>query len=195
VLYSIGATGGAAITLDGVQQSIVRNNILYGNHATGIVNYMGDGSAGPKGMEILGNTVVQATGARHALQLVSTTGSNLIRDNILYHPDSGKAGLELGTAADITNVDSDYNVIDRFIVDSDGAPIALASAQSTYKLDLHSLAGATPTQLFAGAATGDYSLAASSPAIAKGVYEADAPTDQMGKARPTVAPDIGALQH
>jgi hypothetical protein len=52
--------GGAAINLDGVQDSVVRNNLLYDNHATGIVNYMGDGAEGPQGMSILHNTVDQA---------------------------------------------------------------------------------------------------------------------------------------
>ena len=195
VIHGNGAGGAAAINLDGVQQSIVRNNILYDNHATGIVNYMGDGSAGPKGMEILGNTVVQATGARQGLQFLSTTGPSLVRDNILYHPDAGKVGLEFGTAADVANVDSDYNVIDRFTIDSDGTVISLQTFQTMYQLDVHSMSGATPAQLFTSAATGDYSLSSSSPAIGKGVYEADAPTDEAGKPRPTTAPDIGALQH
>ena len=195
VIYGNGKSGAGAINLDGVQQSIVRNNILYDNHATGIVNYMGDGSAGPKGMEIIGNTLVQAKGARQGLQFLSTTGPNRVRDNILYHPDAAKAGLELGAASDVANVDSDYNVIDRFIIDADDTVLPLASFQSMYQLDLHSIGGATPAQLFTAAASGDFSPAPGSPAIGKGVYEANAPTDEAGKARPMTAPDIGALQH
>ena len=56
VIYNNGTGGGGAINLDGVQSSTVRNNLLYNNHATGIVNYVNFGAAGPKGMEIAGTT-------------------------------------------------------------------------------------------------------------------------------------------
>jgi hypothetical protein len=195
VIYANGVRGGGAINLDGVQGSVVRNNVLYGNHATGIVNYKGDGNAGPKGMEILSNTLVQATGARQGLQLLETAGPNLVRDNILYHPDANKAGLELGAPSDVPNVDSDHNVLDRFILDSNDTVVPLSALQATYGLDRGSVAGAPPGSLFRSAAGGDYALAPASPAIAKGVFHPDAPTDQAGKPRPPTAPDIGALQH
>jgi hypothetical protein len=194
VVYANGAHGGGAINLDGVQSSVVRNNLVYGNHATGIVNYKGDGNAGPKGMEILSNTLVQAPGARQGLQFLETAGPNVVRDNILYHPDVNKAGLELGAPSDVANVDSDHNVLDRFILDSNDTVVPLGILQSTYKLDRSSIAGAPPSALFRNAAAGDYTLAAGSPAIAKGVLHPDAPADQTGKPRPAT-PDIGALQH
>ena len=114
VIYGNGVRGGAAINLDGVQASIVRNNLLFENHASGIANFKENGTEGPKGMEILGNTVVQAKGARNALLFLAVAGPNRARDNILYHPDANKAGLEVGSAAEASILDSDYNVIDRF---------------------------------------------------------------------------------
>ena len=46
VIYDNGFSGGAAINLDGVQQSRIQNNLLYGNHATGIALFRQDGAAG-----------------------------------------------------------------------------------------------------------------------------------------------------
>jgi hypothetical protein len=36
VIYGNGEKGGSAINCDGVQDSLIRNNLLYGNHASGI---------------------------------------------------------------------------------------------------------------------------------------------------------------
>lgn len=195
VIFGNGVRGGGAINLDGVQASVVRNNVLYGNHATGIVNYKGDGSGGPKGMLIVGNTLVQAARARQGLQFLSTEGPNLVRDNVLFHPDADKAGLELGTAADVANVDSDNNVLDRFILDSNDTVVPLAVLQRTYKRDRASVgSGGDLAAVFKNAAGGDLRLADGSPAIGKGVFVADAPVDQKGVARAAGSVDVGALQ-
>ena len=66
--------GGAAINLDGVQDSIVRNNLLYNNRATGIVNYQGDGAQGPRGMQILHNTIDMPSNGRWALLIYEHHG-------------------------------------------------------------------------------------------------------------------------
>ncbi len=41
VIYDNGSGGGAAINLDGFQDGVVRNNLLYNNHGTGLVLYVG----------------------------------------------------------------------------------------------------------------------------------------------------------
>jgi hypothetical protein len=191
VIYGNGARGGAGINLDGVQSSIVRDNVLYANHASGITNFQEDGAEGPRGMEIVGNTIVMAPGSRNGLQIIASTGPNRVRDNILYHPDARRSGLEL-RAPDVANVDSDYNALDRVGIDDDVLP--LADFQTTYHKDMHSIAGGTPADLFVNAALNDYALAPGSKAVGKGTFEAQAPVDRAGKARPKTAPDIGALQ-
>jgi parallel beta-helix repeat protein len=48
VVYGNGVGGGAAINLDGVQDSVIQNNLLYDNHSTGIVLYVGFAADGSK---------------------------------------------------------------------------------------------------------------------------------------------------
>jgi parallel beta-helix repeat protein len=107
VIYGNGSAGGAAINLDGVQDSIVRNNLLYDNHATGIVNYMGDGAEGPRGMQIYHNTVDMAPDGRWAILFGQTTGANTVRNNILYNRNPDNGGFQYLDPADVPNVDSD----------------------------------------------------------------------------------------
>ena len=61
----------------------MRNNLLYNNHATGIVNYDGDGAAGPGNMQILHNTIDQAADGRWALLIHDSTAPNTVRNNVL----------------------------------------------------------------------------------------------------------------
>ena len=58
-------------------------------------------------MQILNNTVIQPSGGRNGLQFVNTTGMNTVRNNILLHANTARGGLELVSATDIANVDTD----------------------------------------------------------------------------------------
>jgi Periplasmic copper-binding protein (NosD) len=82
IVYDNGASGGAAINLDGVQNSVVENNLLYANIHTGIALYQIDGAAGPSGDLVAGNTVVMPSSSKPAIELSSTVGPNTIFDNI-----------------------------------------------------------------------------------------------------------------
>lgn len=193
VCYGNGARGGAAINLDGVQDTIVRNNLIYGNQATGIVNYQGDGAAGPRGMQILHNTIDQPSTARWALLMQSTTGPNLIRNNVLLHGGSFRGGLLFGSAADVANTDSDYNVIGRVSPDYGTTSLTLADWQSR-GYEPHSFTAALST-LFVNPVGGDYHLPAGSPAIDRGENLPGATIDLEGNPRPAgLASDIGAYE-
>ena len=74
MIHGNGVGGGGGINMDGVQDSIVRNNLLYDNHASGIIAYQIDGAEGPRGLQVLHNTVDQASNGRWALQFSETTG-------------------------------------------------------------------------------------------------------------------------
>jgi parallel beta-helix repeat protein len=193
VAYRNGVAGGAAINLDGVQDSVVRNNLLYDNHATGIVNYMGDGAEGPRGMRILHNTVDQASNARWALLMWNTSGPNFVRNNILYNRNPNRGGITYLDPIDITNTDSDYNIIDRVTPDDGGTVYTLAQWQALGH-EPHSLS-APLASLWVNPAGADYHLAPASPAIDAGQTLPDVTVDIEGNPRPAgAASDIGAYE-
>jgi parallel beta-helix repeat protein len=194
-IYENGAGGAAGINLDGVQDSIVRNNLLYDNHATGIVNYMGDGAEGPRGMEIYHNTVVQAADGRWALLFGGTTGTNTVRNNILYHPNPNKGGLLYADPSDVPNVDSDYNILDRITPDDEDTVYALSEWQAMFSRELHSRVAGALSALFVDEPNHDYHLPAGSPAVDNGLTLASVPVDIEGTPRPQgLASDIGAYE-
>ena len=192
VIYNNGAGGGGAINLDGVQSSTVRNNLLYNNHATGIVNYVNFGAAGPKGMEILNNTVYQAADGRWAVIVWKTAGTNRIRNNVLYHPSTARGSIDYLTAADVTNTDSDYNVITN-VTPNDATVVTLAQWKAQGH-EPHSMT-ATPAALFMNPATYDLRLRTGSPAIDRGAAVTTVTADIRGAARPSGAAwDVGAYE-
>ena len=193
VIYNNGANGGGAINLDGVQDSIVRNNLLYENRATGIVNYEGDGAAGPKGMQILHNTVVQASTGRYAMMIWSAAGPNKVRNNILYHPSATRGSISYLNATDILNTDSDYNVITR-VTPNDSATLLTLAEWQAQGHELHSITAA-PSALFVNSVAANYHLATASPAIDRGQAQPTVPQDIEGRARPVGAAwDLGAYE-
>jgi hypothetical protein len=192
VIYNNGAGGGGSINLDGVQDSIVRNNLLYNNLNTGIVNYQGDGAAGPKGMQVLNNTVVQAATGRWAMLIWSSAGPNVVRNNILYHPSASRGSIDYLSATDVLDTDSDYNVITN-VTPNDGTVYTLAQWQAQGH-EPHSIT-ATPSALFVDPASANYHLSATSPAIDRGQALANVPDDIEGRLRPVgVTWDLGAYE-
>ena len=192
-IYNNGAGGGGAINLDGVHDSTVRNNLLYNNHATGITNFRQDGAEGPRGMRILNNTIDMPADGRWALLVSGSTGTNVVRNNILHNRHSLRGGLLFKAAADAANTDSDYNVMDRVSTNDGGTILTLAQWKAQGR-DPHSLS-ATPSALFADVAASDYRLAAASPAIDRGETLAAVAVDAEGRARPQGASsDVGCYE-
>ena len=178
------ATGGAAgINMDGVQDSIVRNNLLYDNHATGIVAFQEDGGQGPRGLQILHNTVDQASNGRWALQIFDTAGAILVRNNVLYNRHPTRGSLNYGDATDVANTDSDYNVLERVSPDGDATIFTLAQWQGMGH-EPHSVSLGSLASLFVNANGGDYHLPAGSPAVDRGITLPAVAVDIEGTARP-----------
>ncbi|MFN3649694.1 MAG: carboxypeptidase regulatory-like domain-containing protein [Armatimonadota bacterium] len=193
VVYNNGVKGGSGINMDGVQYSTVRNNLLFNNHATGIACYQGGGAAGPRGMQILHNTIDMASDARWALQFLATTGPNVVRNNVLYNRNTAKGGLEFGNYTDVQNVDTDYNVLDRVTTDYGSSVMTLAQWQGHGK-DRSSFSAA-PSSLFVNPAAGDYHLLSSAPVVNRGQTLTSVQDDLDGKVRPQgTSSDIGCYE-
>jgi parallel beta-helix repeat protein len=171
IIYGNGRKGGSGINMDGVQESLIRNNLLYDNHATGICGFRINGAAGPKGLKIINNTVIMAKDARYALQFGQTAGPCIVRNNILYSLNPVRGGLAYGVTADAAAVDSDGNLFAKEV-----PVIALNDWQTRLSLgqwqakgyERHSGVG-TAADLFVAPAANDYRLAPNSPAIGKGL--------------------------
>lgn len=195
IIYENGYGGGSGINMDGVTDTIVRNNLLYDNHASGISIYRIDGGSGSRDNHILNNTILMPTGGRWAINIPDSedTGNQLF-NNIAYnkHPWRGSISIATPTLAGFA---SDYNVLmDRFSVDDGSARISFSEWQAL-GYDTHSILS-SPDELFANPAVSDYRLKADSPAIDQGMSLSEVIEDLPGNPRPSgAAYDIGAYEY
>lgn len=176
IIHDNGASGGAAINLDGDINGICRNNLIYNNLASGIALYGIDGARASSDNLIVNNTVYNPDSRRAALLLMNGASGNTVFNNILY---SGRgAGIEAEG-----EFKHDYNLVSRI----EGATMAG-----------HEAAPAAVT-VFTDLAQLDFHPAANSPALNQGVATFNglaAPrTDLASGARPAgVGFDIGAYE-
>ena len=63
VIHGNGSGGGSGINCDGVINSVIYNNLLYDNHASGISLYQIDGGAPSTGNKVYNNTIINASDA------------------------------------------------------------------------------------------------------------------------------------
>jgi parallel beta-helix repeat protein len=192
VIYDNGRGGGSGINGDGVQNSIIRNNLIYNTHASGISLYRIDGGGGSSGNLVVNNTVLVAADGRWALNIQSGSTGNIVRNNILYSGHSFRGSLDI-SADSLAGFSSDYNVVmNRFTTNGGNSVETLAAWQSSSGQDLHSLV-ATPSQLFVNPAAFDFHLSTTSPAVNAGTSQFAPAVDFEGTARPSGgAVDIGA---
>lgn len=192
VIYENGTAGGSAINMDGVRDTLVRNNLLYQNHAGGIAIFQQDGAICSQNNRVLNNTIVMASDGRWAVNIADAGCiNNHVFNNIIYSYHSWRGSIVI-PASNLSGFESDYNVVmDRLSADGDSTVITLAAWQAL-GYDAHSFI-ATPDQLFVNAAAGDYHLREGSPAINAGTTLVDVVNDLDGHSRPMgPAYDIGA---
>ena len=191
VIHDNGAAGGAAINLASVRTSLIRNNLLYNNHATGIAGWDdGDGNQfGTQANRIIGNTIVQPANARFAIGLKDGSINNAVLDNILLNAGP-RGSLEVDPSSQ-PGLQSDYNIVVNVFSD-DSVFYTLAQWRAfPGGYDAHSIIS-TAAAVFA---PNDYQLAANSPARDAGTALPDLPTDLLGVTRPQGPQyDIGAYE-
>jgi hypothetical protein len=201
------AGGGSGINGDGVRDSVIRNNVLFNNHASGISLYRIDGAQGAGDNLVVNNTIVQGspanTAARWCLNIADASTGNVVFNNILlnYHGFRGSIFISADSRAGFV---SDANlVMDRLDPDGDGPTPTLSLVQWRAQTghDVHSRA-VPLTQwagLFADLAAGDVRLSAASLARDAGLAllagrEAP-PNDCAGAPRPMNGVfDVGAYE-
>ncbi|KYF85712.1 hypothetical protein BE20_14820 [Sorangium cellulosum] len=203
IIWENGLGGASAINCDGVSDSVIRYNVLYENHASGISLFAIDGSEGSSRNKVYNNTIVMAEGSRWVVNIpespegISNPRCNTIVNNILYTPrlDRGSILIYEGGAEDPCFY-SDYNVVvDRFSRDNGETIINLATWRRTTGQDRHSILAA-PWALFVDPASDDYRLRGGSPAIDRGLFLWDALPDALEGTPPPIGAtyDIGAYE-
>ena len=193
VIHDNGVGGGSGINCDGVQKSLIRNNLLYNNHSSGISLYRGDGAAGSIENRIINNTIVQPTKSRWAINIKYQSTNNHIVNNILIN--KGSRGSINVSADSMPGLVSDYNIVDDRLSLDDGERImSLRTWNSATGLDGHSQFS-KPKFLFLDEAADDFHLRSGSPAIDSADPAVSPQTDIEGTIRPLgPRPDIGAYE-
>lgn len=192
VIYNNGTRGGGAFNFDGVQDSVIRNNLLFNNHASGIIFFQIDGAEGPRGNRVYHNTIDMPADGRWALNFLQTTGTNIVRNNILLTRHSFRGGLRFGEATDVANTDSDYNIVTRITPD-DNAVLTLAQWQAQGH-EVNSIS-ATHAVVLVDDSAANYFLRTNSPALNSAVPIAGLLLDHEGVPRPQgPSPDIGCYE-
>jgi hypothetical protein len=187
VIFAASTNG---FNMDGVRNSVFRNNLVYdvGRHA--LRGYAIDGSGGPSGLHVVNNTLVAGSG-NWAIKLTEDAGGHVIFNNILL---GGAGSIVVGSSS----LQSDYNVVtNAFSLDEEGSVISLSQWRAA-GLGTHSFQ-ATAGALFVNAGAGDLRLSATSPAIDAGAASlggVSAPaTDLVGASRPKGGGfDVGAYE-
>lgn len=193
IAYENGAPhGGSAINMDGGVRAVIRNNLLYDNHASGISLYQIDGGAPATNNQIINNTIIQASDGRWAINISDGSTGNTVRNNILWNAHSFRGVISLDAASRPGFV-SDYNsLMNRMSIDGGDTSMSL-SAWQALGYDLHSFL-AVPADHFVAPGT-DFHLLASSPAIDTGVLTGAPSSDLDGAPRPVgAAIDLGAYE-
>ncbi len=175
------------LNMDGVQDSLIRNNLVFDNGRNAMRAYMIDGADGPRGLKVVNNTFL-ANVSGWALKITDDGGGHVIFNNILSGADGS---LAIGTP----NLASNNNALDGVLsADEDATTTTLSAWQTATGQDAASIAAAAADLL---AAT--YRLSTTSAAIDSGRPALGAvlapPTDLDGQPRPQrLGFDLGAFE-
>src|SRR5262245_13500259 len=155
IIHDNGTAGGAAINLASVRASIIRNNLLFNNHSTGIAGWDdGDGNQyGTHDNQIIGNTIVVASERRFAVGLKDGSINNQVFDNVLLH--LGTHGSLEVDASSQSGLQSDYNIVVN--VFSDNITFYNLTQWRGFGFDAHSFI-APAAAVFVNVAGNDYHL-------------------------------------
>jgi parallel beta-helix repeat protein len=190
VLYANTDNG---MDIDGMQDSTIQNNLVYGNGRNAVRVFQIDAAGGPRNLRIVNNTLSVPSGGGWAVKFTEDGGGHVIFNNILW-AESGASG---SLAVANTTFTSDSNiVVDRLSIDGDNSVISLASWKARGQ-DAASLLS-TASALFISP-TADFRLKVGSPAENTGRANlagvASPGADIVGVARPAGgAVDIGAYE-
>ena len=185
---------GNGIWLDGVQNSLIQNNLIYGSGHHAFRAGQVDGAQGPKNLKIVNNTFLAGSSGA-AIKLTEDGGGHIIFNNILLVDSGGETSITTGN----TNFQSNANVVSNSFSSNGGSTIRTLAQWQAAGYDGNSILSSAAS-LFLNPSAADYHLKAGAPAINAGLASlgtASAPeADIAGAPRPQGAAfDIGAYEY
>jgi hypothetical protein len=204
-IVGCGNSAGASINFDGVQNSIIENNLIYAGQRNGIAFYQINGNAPSTGNTIVNNTIYvnsEGPAGYAAISLIDGSADTKIYNNIL---SSAENTLSISADSQV-GLQSDYNIFGSAAIDptgngdytltSFGGTAITLSAWQAKGYDQHSTEVDNLAGLFVNAASDNFQLASGSAAIGAASSSMAPLTDMLGNARPTSGSyDIGAYQY
>ncbi len=196
IIYNNGQGGGSGINCDGVVQSTILNNLVYGNHSSGISLYQIDGATGSHDVEVCNNTIVQADDGRWGLNINTGSTDCTVLNNIILSAHPWRGSIAIDTSSQ-PGFQSGYNLTeDRFSTDGGDTVIDLQQWQAAgYGDSTHVCSSWEDT--FSDWSGGNYHLAAGSQALDMGTSDVQGivTCDLEGVPRPQgPAFDIGCYE-
>lgn len=193
VIFDNGRGGGSGINGDGVCDAVIRNNLLYDGHASGISLFRDCGGSPSVNNHIHNNTVVMANDGLWALNIQNGSTGTAVRNNILLCAHPARGGIAVGADCR-TGLVSDHNILsNRLSLDGGGTRISLGKWQELTGQDRRTIVAHTE-DIFVAPDDHDFRLRPESPAIDQGAPGAVL-TDLDGMPRPAGQGfDIGAYE-
>jgi len=162
--------GGGAMNLNAFFDAVIRNNLIYNNHASsGIALFGGAGSIGVGNISVYNNTIDMPTDGKYCLRILDNEGPITVRDNILHNRNNLKGIYSWGTSVDAENTDGDYNIVGGALHVSDDNE-STRKTWANWQAAGHEPQSSTsePAALFVDDASADYHLRPGAPAIDAG---------------------------
>ena len=177
-----------------MQDSTIRNNLIWNSHASGISLYQIDGGEPATGNRVIGNTIHVASDGRWAVNIQDGSTGNTVVGNTLWSEHANRGAIS-ACASCLSGLVSDRNAVeDRFSADGGDTSITLAQWRTATGQDLQSVI-ATPAALFVDPANGDYHPKPGSAALDLAPVLVDLTRDLEGAPRPQGASsDAGAYE-
>ena len=194
---TIHGNGSNGINWDGVQDSVVRNNLIYDNSGNGIrpfgpPNHYSDSAEGPKNNLFVNNTFLSPVGGGWPIRITDSLGGNIAFNNILLNDNPSKGSIALNNDPGFM---SGYNaVVDHMTTDRGDTGLTLVQWQTAGYGQRSCVT--TKSELFINAAAGDYRLKSTSAAVNGGVSTfagQDAPTTYHDGSQRGATMHVGAF--
>lgn len=163
--------------LDGVEDSVFAGNLVYDNASHALRAYAIDGANGPRGLEVVANTLVAPNGA--AFKTSEDRGDHVVVDDVLVSLDEEEGAISIDSPGSFR---SDGNVLYGVLSTDDQRTFTSFADWQALGFDAGSVV-ADPNAVFV--APGDYHPAPGGPAVDRGVDDPNVPpADLDGVARP-----------